>query len=154
MDDADIPLAVRSVLFAAVGTAGQRCTTCHRLILHESIYETVVEQAVYKQVKIGDPLEKGTLLGPLHIPTARKNFEKGIEVIKAQGGKILTGGSSIESEGNYVQPTIVEISPDVEVVKEELFGPVLYVMKFKTLQEAIAINNSVAQGLSSPIFTR
>ncbi|CAM8972610.1 unnamed protein product [Rhodiola kirilowii] len=155
MDDADIPLAVRSVLFAAVGTAGQRCTTCHRLILHESIYETVVEQAVYKQVKIGDPLEKGTLLGPLHIPTARKNFEKGIEVIKAQvWGKILTGGSIIESEGNYVQPTIVEISPDVEVVKEELFGPVLYVMKFKTLQEAIAINNSVAQGLSSPIFTR
>ncbi|CAM8887748.1 hypothetical protein QQ045_024629 [Rhodiola kirilowii] len=156
MDDADIPLAVRSVLFAAVGTAGQRCTTCRRLILHESIYETVLEQllAVYKQIRIGDPLEKGTLLGPLHTPTSRKNFEKGIEVIKAQGGKILTGGSTIESEGNYVQPTVVEISPDAEVVKEELFGPVLYVMKFKTFQEAIAINNSVAQGLSSSIFTR
>ncbi|KAM7480626.1 hypothetical protein LguiA_028839 [Lonicera macranthoides] len=101
MDDADIQLAARSVLFAAVGTAGQRCTTCRRL-----------------------------------------------------GGKILTGGSVIESEGNFVEPTIVEISPSAHVVKEELFGPVLYVMKFQTLNEAIEINNSVPQGLSSSIFTR
>uniref|UniRef100_A0A2K2BYX9 aldehyde dehydrogenase (NAD(+)) n=1 Tax=Populus trichocarpa TaxID=3694 RepID=A0A2K2BYX9_POPTR len=101
MDDADIQLAVHSVLFAAVGTAGQRCTTCRRL-----------------------------------------------------GGKILIGGSVIESEGNFVQPTIVEISPNADVVKEELFAPVLYVMKFQTLQEAIEINNSVPQGLSSSIFTR
>ncbi|RDX69397.1 hypothetical protein CR513_51493, partial [Mucuna pruriens] len=101
MDDADIKLAVRSILFAAVGTAGQRCTTCRRL-----------------------------------------------------GGKILTGGSVLESEGNFVQPTIVEISPDAPVVKEELFGPVLYVMKFQTLEEAIALNNSVPQGLSSSIFTQ
>ncbi|KAK9014157.1 hypothetical protein V6N11_005326 [Hibiscus sabdariffa] len=156
MDDADIPLAVRSVLFAAVGTAGQRCTTCRRLLVHENVYQTVVDQLldVYKQVKIGDPLEKGTLLGPLHTPTSRKNFEKGIEIIKSQGGKILTGGGIIESEGNFVQPTIVEISPNVDVVKEELFAPVLYVMKFKTLKEAIEINNSVPQGLSSSIFTR
>ncbi|KAA3478068.1 aldehyde dehydrogenase family 7 member B4 isoform X2 [Gossypium australe] len=155
MDDADIKLAVRSVLFAAVGTAGQRCTTCRRLLLHESIYRTVVDQLldVYKQVKIGDPLEKGTLLGPLHTSSSRKNFEKGIEIIKSQGGKILTGGGIIESEGNFVQPTIVEISPDADVVKEELFAPVLYVMKFKTLKEAIEINNSVPQGLSSSIFT-
>ncbi|KAK6911847.1 Aldehyde dehydrogenase domain [Dillenia turbinata] len=156
MDDADIHLAVRSVLFAAVGTAGQRCTTCRRLLLHESIYQKVLDQLldVYKQVKIGDPLEKGTLLGPLHTPTARKNFEKGIRAIKSQGGKILTGGSVVESEGNFVQPTVVEISPDANVVKEELFGPVLYVMKFQTLKEAIEINNSVPQGLSSSIFTR
>lgn len=156
MDDADIKLAVRSVLFAAVGTAGQRCTTCRRLLLHESIYEKVLEQLldVYKQVKIGDPLEDGTLLGPLHTKTSRDNFVKGIEAIKSQGGKILTGGSAIESEGNFVQPTIVEISPDANVVKEELFAPVLYVMKFKTLQEAIEINNSVPQGLSSSIFTQ
>ncbi|KAK8349807.1 hypothetical protein V6Z12_A06G168300 [Gossypium hirsutum] len=155
MDDTDIKLAVRSVLFAAVGTAGQRCTTCRRLLLHESIYRTVVDQLldVYKQVKIGDPLEKGTLLGPLHTSSSRKNFEKGIEIIKSQGGKILTGGGIIESEGNFVQPTIVEISPDADVVKEELFAPVLYVMKFKTLKEAIEINNSVPQGLSSSIFT-
>ncbi|KAG4196013.1 hypothetical protein ERO13_A06G144000v2 [Gossypium hirsutum] len=124
-------------------------------LLHESIYRTVVDQLldVYKQVKIGDPLEKGTLLGPLHTSSSRKNFEKGIEIIKSQGGKILTGGGIIESEGNFVQPTIVEISPDADVVKEELFAPVLYVMKFKTLKEAIEINNSVPQGLSSSIFT-
>lgn len=156
MDDADIKLASRSILFAAVGTAGQRCTTCRRLLLHESIYDKMLGQLVeaYKQVKIGDPLEKGTLLGPLHTKTSKENFLKGVEVIKSQGGKILVGGSAIESEGNFVQPTIVEISPDADVVKEELFGPVLYVMKFKTLKEAIEINNSVPQGLSSSIFTQ
>ncbi|KAM1605706.1 hypothetical protein TB2_026187 [Malus domestica] len=135
MDDADVGLAVRSIFFAAVGTAGQRCTTCRRLYLHESIYQNLLDQLVglYKQVKIGDPLEKGTLVGP--------------------GGKILTGGSVIESDGNFVQPTIVEIASNASVVKEELFGPVLYVMKFKTLEEAIELNNSVPQGLSSSIFT-
>uniref|UniRef100_A0A2P2KPB4 aldehyde dehydrogenase (NAD(+)) n=1 Tax=Rhizophora mucronata TaxID=61149 RepID=A0A2P2KPB4_RHIMU len=133
MDDADIQLAVRSVLFAAVGTAGQRCTTCRRLILHEAIYQKVLDQLLdaYKQVTIGDPLEKGTLLGPLHTSESRKNFEKGIEIIQSQGGKILTGGSVIESEGNFVQPTIVEISPKADVVKEELFAPILYVIKFQ-----------------------
>ncbi|KAI3407294.1 Aldedh domain-containing protein [Psidium guajava] len=156
MDDADIQLAVRSVVFAAVGTAGQRCTTCRRLLLHESIYQKVLDQLVdvYKQVKIGDPLEKGNLLGPLHTASSRENFEKGMEIIKSQGGKILTGGSVVESEGNFVHPTIVEISPMADVVKEELFAPVLYVMKFRTLKEAIEINNSVPQGLSSSMFTR
>ncbi|KAF7837539.1 aldehyde dehydrogenase family 7 member A1 [Senna tora] len=156
MDDADIKLAVRSILFAAVGTAGQRCTTCRRLYLHESIYQNVVDQLVglYKQVKIGDPLEKGTLVGPVHTRTSVENFQKGISTIKSQGGKILTGGSVIESEGNFVQPTIVEISADAPIVKEELFGPVLYVLKFQTLEEAFALNNSVPQGLSSSIFTK
>ncbi|GJN33884.1 hypothetical protein PR202_gb22512 [Eleusine coracana subsp. coracana] len=196
MDDADIQLAVRSVLFAAVGTAGQRCTTCRRLILHESIYQTFLDQLVevYKQVRIGDPLEAGTLLGPVHTPGSKENFLKGIQTIKSQGGKILIGGSAIESEGNFIQPTIVEISSSASVVKEELFGPVLYVMKFQVvhtlilcflcltysdcydstlfhqiiimvmkyvfvislqnLKEAIEINNSVPQGLSSSIFTK
>ncbi|GJM98694.1 hypothetical protein PR202_ga15724 [Eleusine coracana subsp. coracana] len=171
MDDADIQLAVRSVLFAAVGTAGQRCTTCRRLILHESIYQTFLDQLVevYKQVRIGDPLEAGTLLGPVHTPGSKENFLKGIQTIKSQGGKILIGGSAIESEGNFVQPTIVEISSSAPVVKKELFGPVLYVMKFQiiimvikyvfvislqNLKEAIEINNSVPQGLSSSIFTK
>ncbi|XLS51444.1 hypothetical protein HN51_012121 [Arachis hypogaea] len=159
MDDADIKLAVRSILFAAVGTAGQRCTTCRRLFVHESIYKDVLDQLVevYKQVKIGDPLEKGTLVGPLHTRSSVENFKNGISAIKSQaciGGKILTGGSIVDSEGNFVQPTIVEISPDAPVVKEELFGPVLYVMKFQTLEEAIILNNSVPQGLSSSIFTR
>ncbi|XP_024017132.1 aldehyde dehydrogenase family 7 member A1 [Morus notabilis] len=156
MDDADIGLAVRSILFAAVGTTGQRCTTCRRLFLHESIYQNVLEQlvGVYKQVKVGDPLEKGTLVGPLHTCASRENFEKGISAIKSEGGKILTGGSVIESAGNFVQPTIVEISPSASVVKEELFAPVLYVMKIRSLEEAIHLNNSVPQGLSSSIFTR
>ncbi|KAH0895151.1 hypothetical protein HID58_057580 [Brassica napus] len=151
MDDADIQLAARSVLFAAVGTAGQRCTTCRRLLLHESVYEKVLEQLLtsYKQVKIGDPLEKGTLLGPLHTPESKKNFEKGIE-----GGRVLTGGKAVDGEGNFVEPTIIEISSDAAVVKEELFAPVLYALKFKTFEEAVAINNSVPQGLSSSIFTR
>ncbi|PON65997.1 Succinylglutamate-semialdehyde dehydrogenase [Parasponia andersonii] len=178
LDDADIGLAVRSILFAAVGTAGQRCTTCRRLFLHENVYQNVLDQlvGVYKQVKVGDPLEKGTLVGPLHTQVSRENFVKGISTIKSQacimsfvtylksgmslalldaiGGKILTGGSVIESDGNFVEPTIVEISPSASVVQEELFAPVLYVMKIKTLEEAIELNNSVPQGLSSSIFTQ
>ncbi|XP_068343532.1 aldehyde dehydrogenase family 7 member A1-like [Pyrus communis] len=155
MDDADVGLAVRSIFFAAVGTAGQRCTMCRRLHLHESIYQNVLDQLVglYKQVKIGDPLETGTLVGPVHTKVSRENFEKGISTIKSQRGKILTGGSVIESDGNFVQPTIVEIASNASVVKEELFGPVLYVMKFKTLEEAVELNNSVPRGLSSSIFT-
>ncbi|CAA6664636.1 unnamed protein product [Spirodela intermedia] len=120
MDDADIQLAVRSVLFAAVGTAGQRCTTCRRLLLHESIYQVFLDQltAVYKQVKIGDPLEKGTLMGPLHTAASKQHFASSIEVIKSQllsnrdinRGEDLVGGAAVNSDGNYVQPTIVEIS--------------------------------------------
>ncbi|CAJ2638226.1 unnamed protein product [Trifolium pratense] len=156
MDDADIKLAVRSIFFAAVGTAGQRCTTCRRLYLHESIYTNVLDQlaGLYKQVKIGNPLEKGILVGPLHTRSSVENFKKGIAAIKSQAWKILTGGTVLESEGNFVQPTIVEISSDAAVVKEELFAPVLYVMKFQNLEEAIALNNSVPQGLSSSIFTQ
>ncbi|KAF6138807.1 hypothetical protein GIB67_025969 [Kingdonia uniflora] len=164
MDDADIKLAVRSVLFGAIATAGQRCTTCRRLLVHESIYQNVLDQLIeaYKQVTIGDPLEKSTLLGPLHTRASRENFEKGIKIIKSQasasyffvqGGKIRIGGTVRESEGYFVNPAIVEISPNAAVVKEELFGPVLYVMKIQNLKEAIEINNSVPQGLSSSIFT-
>nr|GMD32267.1 aldehyde dehydrogenase family 7 member B4-like [Ipomoea batatas] len=90
----------------------------------------------------------------MHTRASRENFEKGIQKIISEGGKILTGGSVIPSEGNFVQPTIVEISPSANVVKEELFGPVLYVMKFKTFKDAVEINNSVPQGLSSSIFTK
>eukprot|EP00249_Psilotum_nudum_P009070 c21688_g1_i1 orf=309-1844(+) len=156
MDDADLNLVVRSVLFAAVGTAGQRCTSCRRLLIHERIYHDVVVSLLdaYSQVKAGDPLEEGTLLGPLHSQASKNNFKHGIEMIKSQGGKILTGGSVIDHEGNFVQPTVVEISHDRPVVREELFGPVLYISKFETLEEAIQMNNSAPQGLSSSIFTR
>eukprot|EP00898_Chlorokybus_atmophyticus_P001740 jgi/Chlat1/2567/Chrsp175S02401 len=156
MADADLSLAIRAVLFAAVGTAGQRCTTCRRLIVQEAVYDTVVGQLMnaYKQVKIGDPLEAGTLCGPLHARYAVDAFKKGTEAIKSQGGKILHGGDVLDGPGNYVQPTLVEITHDKPMVKEELFAPVLYVMKFKTLDEAIAWNNEVSQGLSSSIFTK
>jgi aldehyde dehydrogenase family 7 protein A1 len=156
MEDANLTLAVRSVLFAAVGTAGQRCTTCRRLIVHEKVYDEMVERLLkaYSQVKAGNPLEEGTLLGPLHSPLSKSSFENGIKAIKSQGGKILTGGLVMECEGNYVEPTVVEISHDAPIVREELFSPVLYVFKFQTLDEAIEMNNSVPQGLSSSIFTR
>lgn len=156
MDDADLSLVIPSVLFAAVGTAGQRCTSCRRLVIHEKIYSHVIEKLLvaYSQVRAGDPLKDHTLIGPLHTQASKINFEQGIEKIQSQGGRILIGGSVLQREGNFVQPTVVEISHDAPVVKEELFGPVLYVFKFQTLEEAILINNSVPQGLSSSIFTR
>ncbi|XP_024527626.1 aldehyde dehydrogenase family 7 member B4 isoform X1 [Selaginella moellendorffii] len=158
MDDADLSLAVRSVLFAAVGTAGQRCTTCRRLFVHQAIYKDFIEKLVtaYGQLKVGDPLKHDTLVGPLHSSQSKQAFEQGLEAIASQGGKFLTGGvGTTTSPGeNYVTPSIVEISHDADVVKEELFGPLLYVFQFKTLDEAIAMNNSVPQGLSSSIFTK
>lgn len=156
MEDADLSLAVRSVLFAAVGTAGQRCTTCRRLYLQEGIYDEMLEKLLkaYGQIKAGDPLEESTLLGPLHTEDSKSHFVQGIQKILSQGGKVLTGGKPIEREGTYVEATVVVISSNAEIVKEELFAPVLYVMKFKNLEDAIALNNSVPQGLSSSIFTR
>ncbi|KAJ3182893.1 Alpha-aminoadipic semialdehyde dehydrogenase [Gaertneriomyces sp. JEL0708] len=155
MDDADLELAVRSVLFAAVGTAGQRCTTTRRLFLHEKIHDDFIARLkkAYGQVRIGDPLESSTLCGPLHTKHAVKLFEDGIKAIKDQGGKILHGGSVLPGAGNFVEPTITSISPDAAVVQNEIFVPILHTFKFSTLEEAIKYNNSVKQGLSSSIFT-
>jgi len=155
MPDANLDLATRAVLFAAVGTAGQRCTTCRRLYIHQDVYDTVVERLItsYKQVPIGDPLDKKTLVGPLHTKQAVVNFEKGIEKIKTQGGKILVGGKVIKGKGNFVEPTIVSISADAEIVNHELFAPVLYVFPVSSLDEAIQRNNAVPQGLSSSLFS-
>ncbi|KAI9291720.1 aldehyde dehydrogenase [Neoconidiobolus thromboides FSU 785] len=156
MEDADMDLAVRSVLFAAVGTCGQRCTTTRRLFLHESIYDSFIEKliAAYKQVKIGNPLEDGVLCGPLHSKVSLNNFKKGIEQIKEQGGKILYGGDVIsEDKGYFVTPTITSIDHSAEVVQHEIFAPILHTFKFKNLTEAIELNNSVKQGLSSSLFT-
>lgn len=153
--DADLDLAVRASVFGAVGTAGQRCTSLRRMVIHEDVYDTVVERmvAAYKGVPIGDPLKEGTLMGPLHTRAAVKEYTDGLAEIVKQGGKILTGGKAIDGPGNFVEPTIVEIAHDAEIVKTELFVPILYVMKFSTVAEAIAINNEVPQGLSSSIFT-
>jgi len=159
MSDADVDLALKSSVFAAVGTCGQRCTTLRRLIIHENVYDTVKERLlkVYPTIQIGNPLEEKTLCGPLHTKAAVKEYTDGIKEIIHQGGKIIFGGKTLEEKhpgGNYVEPTLVEIDPATPIIKEELFVPILYLMKFKTIEEAIAINNGVPQGLSSSMFTK
>jgi aldehyde dehydrogenase family 7 protein A1 len=159
MPDADLQMVTRSVLFGAVGTAGQRCTTCRRLYLHEDIHDQVLQKLkeTYSQVKIGDPTQPGILCGPLHTLIAVDAFTKAVAQAKAEGGKLEFGGSRCLTNvpgPNYVTPTIFTISPNAEAVKREVFVPILYVMKFKTLDEAIGYNNNVDQGLSSALFTR
>eukprot|EP01027_Heterolobosea_sp_BB2_P025709 GEZU01039464.1.p1 GENE.GEZU01039464.1~~GEZU01039464.1.p1 ORF type:complete len:513 (-),score=204.74 GEZU01039464.1:69-1607(-) len=157
MDDANLDLAIPAVVFGAVGTAGQRCTSTRRLLIHESLYDTVIEKLkkAYAQVRIGDPLDEKTLMGPVHTKSAVKEYEEGLKEIQKQGGKIIYGGKVLSDRpGNFVEPTIVESSHDLPIVKEELFVPILHVMKFKTLEEAIEYNNEVPQGLSSAIFTQ
>jgi aldehyde dehydrogenase family 7 protein A1 len=157
MDDADLDMALPTIMFAAAGTAGQRCTTLRRLVVHEKIYDEFVSRLVnaYKQLKPGDPLEKDTLLGPLHNEAAVKTFTDGIAEMKAQGGKVLVGGTTIDgTTGHYVWPTLVESNVDMPIVKEELFVPITHILKCSSLDEAIAINNSVEQGLSSSLLTK
>jgi aldehyde dehydrogenase family 7 protein A1 len=158
--DADVEMALPSIIFGAAGTAGQRCTTLRRLYIHESLYDTLVPRivAIYKRLKIGNPLEQGVLVGPLHTLGAVDNFKKAVERAEKEGGKVLVGGKAFGNDAsmpgpNYVQPTLIECSTDAEFVKEEVFVPICYVMKYKTIDEAIALNNSVEQGLSSSLFT-
>ncbi|KAI8930115.1 Aldehyde/histidinol dehydrogenase [Entophlyctis helioformis] len=155
MPDADLDVAVRAVLFAAVGTAGQRCTTTRRLILHDSIYDEFVGKLTkaYEQVRIGDPLQEGTLCGPLHTKAAVAQYKQGLEKVVQQGGKILYGGKVLDRPGNFVVPTITQIDSSAAVVQHEIFVPVRLTLGFQTIEEAIAINNSVKQGLSSSLFT-
>lgn len=157
---ADLELAIPSIVFGAVGTAGQRCTTTRRLILHKSIASKVVERLVraYKTVTIGDPLAEGTLVGPLINAGAVQGFQRAIAAAKEQGGTVLVGGGTHTTGaggGYFVQPTIVQAPPDnrLPIAGEETFAPILYVFTYETLDEAIAMNNSVDQGLSSAIFT-
>lgn len=149
-------MALKACAFSAVGTAGQRCTTLRRIYLQESIYDSVVEKlvAAYKTVKIGDQLEPETLMGPLHSKMSVELYENGLKDILSQGGEILTGGNVIDHEKLFVEPTIVAIDKDAEIVNHEIFAPIVYVFKFSDLDEAIKYNNSVPQGLSSSIFTK
>ena len=153
MDDADLDLALRAVLFGAVGTAGQRCTTTRRLILQKGIAAKLTDSLVraYAQVRIGDPLDPRVLMGPLVNARAVEDMVKGIETIRAQGGEIVYGGHRLE--GNFVEPTLVRANAAMPVVKEEIFAPILYLIEFDTIEKAIAIHNDVPQGLSSAIFT-
>lgn len=155
-EKADLQLAIPAIVFGAIGTAGQRCTTTRRLIVHESLYEKVVEALVkaYKKVTIGDPLDQKNLMGPVIDKFAVEHFEKAVADAKAQGGKILFGGRAITREGNFVEPTIIAAENDWEIVQRETFVPILYVMKYKTLDDAIAMQNHSRFGLSSSMFTR
>lgn len=155
---ADLKLAIPAIAFGAVGTAGQRCTTTRRLFVHESIYDDVLAKlvAAYKQVekKIGDPTDPANLMGPLNSQDGVQAYLDAIAKAKAAGGKVETGGERIDRKGNFVLPAIVTgLSNDAEVVQTETFAPILYVMKFKQLEEAIELQNDVPQGLSSSIFT-
>ncbi|KAM4707920.1 alpha-aminoadipic semialdehyde dehydrogenase [Discoglossus pictus] len=156
-EDADLSLVTPSVLFAAVGTAGQRCTTARRLFLHESVYDEIVEKLskAYAQVRIGDPWESDTLCGPLHTKQAVEMFLSAIEQAKCEGGKIIAGGKVIDRPGNFVEPTIVTgLAHNSPIVHKETFAPILYIIKFKSEEDAFAWNNEVKQGLSSSIFTK
>jgi aldehyde dehydrogenase (NAD+) len=158
--DADLNLAVRGVLFGAVGTAGQRCTSTRRVILHPSIAEEFTQRLAkaYEQITIGDPLAEGTLMGPLIHQGAVDSMMSAMEQVKAQGGEVIRGGGR-HSEGDcakgyFVQPTIVKAHTDMAIVKTETFAPILYLLEAESLEDAIAIQNDVPQGLSSAIFTR
>jgi aldehyde dehydrogenase (NAD+) len=154
-ETANLDLAVRAILFGAVGTAGQRCTTTRRLIVHEARYGEIVARLVeaYRQVTIGDPLDFRTLMGPLIDEAARGRFRETMAQLKALGAEILYGGEVLPGPGYFVQPTLVRVKPEWAIVRRETFAPILYVMPYRTLDEAIAIHNDVPQGLSSSIFT-
>ena len=155
MGDCDVDMLTRGVLFGAVGTAGQRCTTTRRLILHSSIAKEVTSRlvAAYQQVRIGDPLDERTLMGPLIDDDAVKGFLHAIDAAKAQGGEVLTGGEAIDGEGSFVKPTIIRAHKGMEIWKEETFAPILYVFEVASFEEALELQNGVVQGLSSAIFT-
>ena len=154
-ESADMDLVVPAIVFGAVGTAGQRCTSTRRVIIHHSIYEDLKKRLIsaYKQVNIGDPLEKDTLMGPLVNKNAVNDFSNAIERAIENGGEILYGGTTIDGPGNFVTPTIVSAENDWDIVQEETFAPVLYLMKYDSFDDAIFMHNDVPQGLSSAMFT-
>ena len=154
-------MAIPSIVFGSVGTAGQRCTSTRRIIVHEKIYDEVKEKLIkaYKQIvcKIGNPLDTNTLVGPLIDNGSVKAFTNAVEQVQKEGGKLLFGGYKLETEkyssGNYVVPAIAEAENHYNIVQEETFAPIVYLIKYKTFDEAIELNNNVPQGLSSALFT-
>jgi aldehyde dehydrogenase (NAD+) len=154
-ESANLDLAVPSIVFGAVGTAGQRCTTTRRVFVHESRMAELEQRLLraYRQVRIGDPLEAGTLMGPLIDAGAVRQFESAVSEAVASGGRLITGGRKLDRPGYFVEPAIVVARADWEIVRTETFAPILYLIPFRTLDEAIAMQNDVAHGLSSAIFT-
>jgi aldehyde dehydrogenase (NAD+) len=154
-ETADLDMAVRAVLFGAVGTAGQRCTSTRRVFLHKSIAKKFTAQLIsaYKQVRIGDPMKEKTLMGPLVNRAAVEVMMAALKTIKKSGGTILYGGTAIEGRGFFVQPTIVQAKHNWKIVHDETFAPILYLIEYSSLDDAIAWHNEVPQGLSSAMFT-
>ena len=153
--DANLDLVIPAILFGAVGTAGQRCTSTRRIIVHESLQDKLITRLTkaYKQIKIGDPLDEKVLLGPLIDRAAVDAYLKTIETINKLGGEILYGGKTIDGKGYFVEPTLVKAENTWDIVQQETFAPILYIISYKELDEAISIQNNVPQGLSSAIFT-
>ncbi|HYB02837.1 MAG TPA: aldehyde dehydrogenase family protein [Nitrososphaerales archaeon] len=154
-EDADLDLAVRAIVFGAVGTAGQRCTTTRRIIAQKTIVDALISKLVnaYRQIRIGNPLDLGTLMGPLVDAEAVTTMMKSLELLSDQGGRVVFGGEKLDGAGFYVTPAIVQVPGNTPLVREETFAPILYIMPYNTLEEAIKLHNEVPQGLSSAIFT-
>jgi aldehyde dehydrogenase (NAD+) len=154
-EDANLDLAIRAILFGAVGTAGQRCTTTRRIIVHEKIADDLTARLVraYEQVRIGDPMDQNTVMGPLVDRDAIDIMNNALQILPSQGGRVITGGKKIDRPGFYMTPAIVRVPGNTQIVCEETFAPILYVMSYRTLDEAIKLHNEVPQGLSSAIFT-
>ncbi len=155
-EDADLDMAVRTILFGAVGTAGQRCTTTRRVIMHRSIAKELTERTIkaYQQVRIGDPLEEGILMGPLVTKAAVEDMMAALERAEEQEGEVICGGHRLQDLGEqFVEPAIVKMPSQTEIIHQETFAPILYLLEYETIEEAIRLHNEVPQGLSSSIFT-
>ena len=154
-ETADMEMVIPAILFGAVGTAGQRCTSTRRIIVKNNIYDKLAEKLkhAYSQVRIGDPLDSNTLMGPLIDQGAVDDYLTALEKVKTEGGEILYGGEVLDQDGFFVTPTIVQAKNYYKIVQEETFAPILYLISYDTLEDAIRIHNDVPQGLSSSIFT-
>ncbi len=154
-EDADQDMALRAIVFGAVGTAGQRCTSTRRIFLHKSIAKEFTDRLIkaYESITIGDPLDPDTLMGPMIDEGAIEDMMAALEEAKAEGAEILTGGKRIDRKGFFVEPTIVKAKHGMKITQEETFAPILYVFEFETVEEAIHMQNDVDQGLSSAMFT-
>jgi aldehyde dehydrogenase (NAD+) len=155
MNDANLDLATRAIAFGAAGTAGQRCTTTRRLFVQKGIAPLLIERLTqaYRSMRIGDPLEDGTLMGPLIDANAVAAYERAVAEAVAQGGTVVCGGRRLARSGNFVEPTLIRSGKPLPISRDETFAPILYIVEFDTLDQAIALNNAVPQGLSSAIFT-
>lgn len=154
-ENADVEMAIRATVFGAVGTCGQRCTSTRRLIIHESVYDQFRDRllSIYDKINIGNPLEPDTLVGPMIDQLAVDGMQNALKEVEKEGGKVIFGGEVLDRDGFYVRPAIAEVKNEFNIVQEETFAPILYLMKYKTIDEAMSYHNGVKQGLSSSMFT-